>query len=314
MSDWRPSSGADVAARRAELLERTRNYFKNHNVLSVDTPSLSQSTTSDPNIHTLSVDDDKHYLHTSPEFHMKRLLAAGYPDIYSICRVFRGGENGRNHLPEFTMLEWYRHSMMLGEIVADTVQLIAQVLERPRLADEMRRQDYFDAFRDVVDLDPSTASIDELADAVAADAQLRKSLGDDRDAWLELILATRISPEFSADGLTVVQHYPASQAALARICPENARVADRFEVYFGELELANGYVELSDADELARRVEQDLHVRRARGLPEPARDNQLMAAHRAGLPECAGVALGFERLHMVDADVDDIRNLVSFAT
>ena len=300
----------DIAARRAELLERTRNYFVANKVLSVDAPSLGLSAPSDPNIQALSVDDSDHYLHTSPEFYMKRLLAAGYPDIYSICRVFRGGESGRFHLPEFTMVEWYRHSMALDEIVADTVKLIADVLKRPTLEGETRRLDYVTAFLEILDLDPLAATIDELAGAAAADAQLRASIGDDRDAWLDLIMATEISPEFGKDELTVVQHYPVSQASLARVCPTNPQVADRFEVYFGTLELANGYVELTDADELARRCELDLDIRRARGLPEPVVDEQLFAAHRAGLPDCAGVALGFERLHMIDAGTDNIQNLV----
>ena len=313
MSEWRPLSSADIAARRGDLLERTRKYFADQGVLSVDTPSLSLSAPSDPNIQALSVDDSDHYLHTSPEFFMKRLLAAGYPDIFSICRVFRGGERGRKHLPEFTMVEWYRHSMTLDAIVADTVQFIAEILERPTLSGKLRRQDYVTAFRRMLDLDPCTASIDALANAAAADKRLRASIGDDRDAWLDLIMATKISPEFDKDGLTVIQHYPLSQASLARVCPSNPQVADRFEVYFGTLELANGYVELTDADELACRFEQDLRVRRARGLPELVRDEQNVAAHRAGLPDCAGVALGFERLHMIDADTDDIRNVVSFA-
>ena len=313
MSDWRPSSSPGIAARRAELLERTRRYFADNEVLSVDTPSLSLSAPGDPNIHALTVGNSKHFLHTSPEFYMKRLLAAGYPDIYSICRVFRDGESGRNHLPEFTMVEWYRHSMMLDEIIADTVQFITQVLERPALPNSVCVHDYVDAFGDIVNLDPCTAPIEELANTVAADEQLRASIGDDRDAWLDLIMATKISPTFSTVGLTVIRHYPASQASLARICPADARVADRFEVCFGALELANGYVELTDADELARRIEDDRRVRRARGLPDTGLDEPLLAAHRAGLPDCAGVALGFERLHMVDANIDDIKKLVSFA-
>ena len=312
MSEWRPSSGVGVATRRAELLERTRKYFSDNEILSVDTPSLGLSAPSDPHIHALSIRDSEQYLQTSPEFYMKRLMAAGYPDIFSICRVFRDSESGRKHLSEFTMVEWYRHSMTLDDVIADTVQLIAEVLERPELSSSVVRRDYVTVFRDSVDLDPCAASIDELADTVAADKNLRASIGDDRDAWLDLMMATKISPAFRTDGLTVIQHYPASQAALARICPANAAVADRLEVYFGDLELANGYVELSDADELVRRLESDLQARRSSGLPAVVPDEQLLAAHRSGLPDCAGVALGFERLHMVDANVDDIRNVVSF--
>lgn len=312
MSDWRPSSGVDVAARRAELLERARRYFADNDVMSVDTPALSPNAPSDPNIEALSLRDSDLVLHTSPESFMKRLLAADYPDIYSICRVFRNGEEGRKHLPEFTMVEWYRRSMTLDAIVADTVNLIAKILDRPTLQNNVSRLNYATAFRDTVNLDPCTASIDELADVVAADRQLRASLRDDRDGWLDLIMAMRIAPEFSTGKITVIQHYPASQASLARICPDDPGVADRFEVYFGELELANGYVELTDPDELARRMDVDLQTRREKGMPEIARDDGLLAAHNAGLPDCAGVALGFERLHMIDANEDDIRNLVSF--
>lgn len=313
MSNWRPSSSVAVAVRRAELLQRTRDYFARNDVLAVDTPSLSPSAPTDPNIHALSVHDSDFYLHTSPEFHMKRLLAGAFPDIYSICRVFRAAEQGRYHLPEFTMVEWYRHSMDLTAIIADTLQLVITVLERPLLLDDIYERDYTTLFKEIVDLDPLEASVDELASIVSADDSLRSSLGAHRDAWLDLILATIIVPRFDDDGLTVIRHYPASQASLARFCPEDIRVADRFEVYFGKLELANGYVELTDADELARRMDADLQARRAGGLPIIPRDEALLSAHEAGLPDCAGVALGFERLQMIDANTDDIRNVVSFA-
>jgi lysyl-tRNA synthetase class 2 len=244
---------------------------------------------------------------------MKRLLADGYPDIYTICRVFRDGERGRHHLAEFTMVEWYRHAMSLDAIIADTLRLIAEVLERPELTTSAATRDYSSCFADAVAINPLDASIAEFADAANADAQMRTSLGDNRDAWLDLIMATKIAPRFSANSLSVVKHYPASQAALARICPANASVADRFEVYYGALELANGYVELGDAEELTRRMDRDLATRRGLGLPAVPRDEQLIAALEAGLPECAGVAMGVERLHMVAANADDIRNLVSFA-
>ncbi len=313
MSDWRPLSSAKVACRRAEMLTLARQYFTDNKVLAVDTPSLSPSAVTDRHIDSLSVRDSELYLHTSPEFHMKRLLAAGYPDIYSICRVFRGGEKGRTHLQEFTMIEWYRRSMKLSAIVADTLQFIAAVLERPELADDARRWDYADVFEDTVHLDPFAASIDDLAGAAAADPQLRTTMGDDRDAWLDLLMATKVAPCFRTSELTVVQHYPASQAALARFCPDNAKVADRFEIYFGALELANGYVELTDVAEQIRRIDCDRHYRHESGLPDIPRDEQLIGALRSGLPDCAGVALGFERLHMIDAGTDDIRNVVSFA-
>ncbi len=311
MSNWRPASNANVAIKRAAMLARTRLYFENENVLAVDTPALSPSAPTDPHIASMAIDQSA-YLHTSPEFHMKRLLADGYPDIYSICRVFRDGEKGRQHLAEFTMVEWYRLAMNLDAIIADTLQLIAFVLERAELASNASRRDYSSYFVDELLIDVRTASIQDLADVVAADEQLQRSLGDNRDSWLDLIMATKIVPQFSTSSLTVVKHYPASQAALARNCPHNAKLADRFEVYYGEIELANGYVELRDAAELLRRMDDDLEIRRKFGLPTVRRDEHLIAALDAGLPECAGVALGFERLHMVAAGVNDIRNVVSF--
>ncbi len=294
------------------MLDRARRYFADNDVLAVDTPSLSASAPTDIHIDSPSLKGSGQFLQTSPEFPMKRLLAAGYPDIYSICRVFRGGEKGRTHLPEFTMIEWYRHSLRLGAIVQDAVQLIAAVLERSDLLTGIVRQDYASVFADGVGIDPFSAPLDDLAAAVAAESSLRDALADDRDAWLDLIMATRIATEFQTDRLTVVQHYPASQAALARICPDNAMVADRFEIYYGALELANGYVELTDPDEQTRRMNDDLDARRARNLPQVPRDEHLIAALESGLPDCAGVALGFERLHMIDAAVEDIRNVVSF--
>ena len=312
MSNWRPASNADVAIKRAAMLARTRLYFDKENVLAVDTPALSPSAPTDPHIASMATGQSA-YLHTSPEFHMKRLLADGYPDIYTICRVFRDGEKGRQHLPEFTMIEWYRLATNLDGIIADTLQMITFVLERTDLASNASRRDYCDCFVDELQIDSRTASIQDLAEVVAADEQLRRSLGDDRDAWLDLIMATRIVPQFSPSSLTVVKHYPASQAALARNCPHDARLADRFEIYYGEIELANGYVELRDTKELLRRMDNDLEIRRKLGLPTVPRDEHLIAAMDAGLPECAGVALGFERLHMVAAGVNDIRNIVSFA-
>lgn len=211
MSNWRSASNADVAIKRAAMLARTRLYFENENVLAVDTPALSPSAPTDPHIASMAIDQSA-YLHTSPEFHMKRLLADGYPDIYSICRVFRDGEKGRQHLPEFTMVEWYRLAMNLDAIIADTLQLIAFVLERAELASNASRRDYCNCFIDELDIDSRTASIQDLADVAVADEQLRRSLGDDRDSWLELIMATKIVPQFNTSSLTVVRHYPASHA------------------------------------------------------------------------------------------------------
>lgn len=313
MSDnWRPGSDWRVAARRAALLERVRAYFARADVLPVDVPALSPATVTDPMIESIATADGR-YLSTSPEFAMKRLLAAGYPDLYSICRVFRGGESGRRHQPEFTMVEWYRLRFDLAAIIDDTLALIAHALERPALRDGAARYDYADLFIDHVGVDPLTAPLEDIVAAADPDAGLRTALGERRNDWLDLILATVIAPQLPPDRLTVVRHYPIAQGALARACPADGRVADRFEVLAGTLELANGYVELVDAAEQARRFENDLDERRSRGLPQVPADDRLLAALEAGLPECAGVALGFERLHMLKENTDAIRDVIPFA-
>ena len=297
------------------MLERARRFFRSRDVLEVATPALGRYTATDPNIDSLQLADHHGamlYLQTSPESHMKRLLADGYPDIYGICRVFRGGEAGRWHQPEFTMVEWYRHGFGLDDMIAETVAFVADLLEEPGLLDA-EVLEYGAAFRRFADVDPLTAGIDELADAAGADANLRKSLGSDREAWLDLLLATRLAPGFDAGRITVLRHFPASQAALARACPADDRLADRFEVFFGGMELANGFVELRDAAEQRRRMLADLEKRRARAREPLPVDEPLLAALESGLPECAGVAVGFERLLMIAAGADDIRDVLAFA-
>ncbi len=317
MRDWRPTSGPDAARSRATMLRRLRSYFDATGALEVDTPALHRSAASDAQIESLAVSStlvpSPLYLHTSPEFHMKRLLADGYPDIYSICRVFRDGEAGRRHQPEFTMLEWYRHGMRLSEIVADTCNAIAAALGSRMPGGTLDILDYGSAIQSVCGVEPANASIDELAVAAGADADLRRSVGSNRDDWLDLLVSTRVVSTFPTDQLTVLQHYPASQAALARLCPDNSAVADRFEIFIGPVELANGYAELTDAAEQRARMQHDQQQRNERGLPLRPIDEHLLAALESGLPPCAGVAMGIERLQMVHDNTDDIRDVITFA-
>lgn len=289
------------------MLERARQYFAAQHVLPVDTPSMAGFPAPDPNIASFSVNAQsgaKTFLQTSPEIYMKRLLASGYPDIYSICRVFRDGEAGKRHCPEFTLAEWYRLGFGLPDIINDTVQFIVACLERPGLAESVVHYDYRDAFRVFAGLDPFGSSIDELANCSNADTRLKSALGTHRQPWLDLVISTVIAPQFAGDRLTIIRHYPADQAALARLCPEDNRVAERFEVFFADLELANGYVELTDVDEQRQRFEKELDIS---GI-----DTTLLAALEAGLPDCAGVALGIERLQMVLDQTDEIRDVVTF--
>ena len=317
MTQWHPAAGPQAAANRAAMLQRIRDYFQAARVLEVDTPALSPFAISDTQIESFeighsAVSSRPLFLHTSPEFCMKRLLAAGYPDIYSICRVFRDGEAGRQHQPEFTMIEWYRLSFELQDIIDDSLRVIRAALATAAPTDA-RQYDYRELFIDSAGLDPLLTPVHELAAAADVDSQLRETLADDRDDWLDLLLATRVAPGFDSDCLTVVRHYPASQAALARLCPADASVADRFEIFLGATELANGYIELTDALEQRQRIQADNASRERRGRRQRPIDQDLLAALEHGLPACAGVAMGLERLQMLHDNTDDIRDVVTFA-
>ena len=318
MTRWQPTARVAAAHSRASMLQRIRCHFDAAGILEVDTPALSPYAASDTQIESFEIPHSQVsqralYLHTSPEFCMKRLLGAGYPDIFSICRVFRDGEIGRRHQPEFTMIEWYRIGFGLRDIIDDTVGVIHAALSKDLLVDEAERIDYRDCFLQTANVDPLTASVDELAHAAGADGDLRRSVGEHRDDWLDLILAARIAPTLAKNRLTVLQHYPASQAALARLCPDDSLVADRFEIFFGAIELANGYVELTDAAEQSKRIAEDNAERRRRNREIRPHDTTLLAALDSGLPQCAGVAMGFERLQMIHANSDDIREVISFS-
>ena len=314
---WRPSAGVETARRRARMLARAREFFVARDVLEVETPMLSQAAISDPHIESvearLALDPRRpRYLRTSPELCMKRLLCAGYPDIVEIGRVFRDGEAGRRHQPEFTLVEWYRRGFGLREIVAETLEFLSALIDARHLAPPPEVLDYRDAFRRLADVEPLEAPIAALAAAADTDKALAAALGDRRDAWLDFLLATRVVPRFAPGKLTVLTHYPASQAALARLCPSDPKVADRFEVYRGELELANGFVELRDRSEQARRIEADQARRRAEHLRRRPHDERFLAALEHGLPACAGVAVGFDRLVMINEMTDDIRKVQTF--
>ncbi|MEE8220772.1 MAG: EF-P lysine aminoacylase EpmA [Woeseiaceae bacterium] len=315
---WQPLSSVASASRRSAMLKRARAFFEERNILEVDTPILSRFAASDPHIESIEValqlDPDKSwFLQTSPEYCMKRLLSAGYPDIYEICKVFRDAEAGRYHQPEFTMVEWYRLDFGLNDIVQDTLEFITTLVDAKRFDKAPMLLSHAEAFAEFAGIDSSTADIETLSAAAAADDQLKQSLGDSRDDWLDLILAEKISSKFPTDRLTALCHYPASQAALSRICPDDASVADRFEVFAGDLELANGYVELVDAKEQSSRFEADQSARKLAGRPQRPIDRALIAALASGLPACAGVAVGFDRVHMLNEGTGDIRQALSFA-
>jgi lysyl-tRNA synthetase class 2 len=241
---------------------------------------------------------------------MKRLLCAGAPDIFQVARVFREGERGRNHNPEFTMIEWYRRGMDHLALMGDVEALLRRLLEPLREVGPTRTVTYAEAFLDCLGCNPLHAPAADLEACLhERGTDVPATLADDRDGLLDLAMATHVAPGFAADRLTFVHDFPASQAALARI---RGPVASRFEAFWGGLELANGFHELGDAAEQAHRFAEDLEARVRRGRPRREPDRHFLAALAAGLPDCAGVALGFDRVVMVAAGASRIDEVIAF--
>lgn len=296
MSHWRPTAEQRALQFRADTLARIRSFFATRGVMEVETPTLSSAGNSDPNLSQWRTTND-FWLRTSPEYAMKRLLAAGSGDIYELGRAFRAGESGRMHNPEFTLLEWYRVGWSYRDLAQEVCTLVAHCGDVPGKRWNTHTTTYRSLLLEVVGIDPLRATTQELqAATLAAGISLPESTHLDRDDWLDLLMSHCAQPALPENQLTVVMDYPASQAALARIRPGTPPVAERFEVFLGSIELANGYQELSDAAEQHRRFEEERRRRERLGLPVPPMDERLLAALRHGLPECAGVALGVDRL------------------
>jgi lysyl-tRNA synthetase class 2 len=311
LADWRPAASRQAIEGRAALLAAIREYFSKRGVLEVETPILSQAGNTDTNIMALQTSDPHPgYLRTSPEYPMKRLLAAGFTDIYELGKVFRAGEQGAWHNPEFTLLEWYRAGWSYLELAQEVIDLVKHCLGTRSKNLTIEHTSYHDLFLQTTGLDPWLAEEDDWASLAAERGIQAGSL--DVQQWQDLILTHVIQPAMASDVVTVVYDYPASQAALARIRPGAKAVAERFEVYLGRVELANGYQELGDAAEQIARFENDNRLRSLRGDGALPIDFHLVEALRQGLPECSGVALGVDRLLMRVLDLERIDSVLTF--
>lgn len=300
--------------RRATALHLTREFFARRGLLEVQTPLVVGAPVTDVNLRCASVDlgdRQKRWLHTSPEYAMKRLLAAGSGDIWQLCQVVRGEESSRLHNHEFTMLEWYRLGFTMTQLIEEVAQLCAAVAG----ARSVQCLRYRDAFAGVVGLDPLDCSDAELRAAAARHALPAGTLAAlSRDEMLDLLMGLQVGPTLGRDRYTFITHYPASQAALARLDPADPRVALRFELYADGVELANGFDELADAGQQRARFAADNEERRRRGLAAQSVDERLLAALQHGMPDCAGVALGFDRLLMIACNAADIDEVMTFST
>lgn len=321
--DWLPNASIQQLQKRAKIIQSIRHFFIERGLLEVETPTLSQSGVTDIHLFcfkTFFIGPELSatkqtaaglplYLQTSPEFHMKRLLSAGSGSIFQICKAFRNEESGRFHNPEFTLLEWYRvgfdHFLLMDEME----QLLQLVLN----CGKARRCTYQEVFLEILNVDPLTADIKELKKA-GRELQLGAVLDNesDKDTILQLLFCVAIEPVIALHQPCFVYNFPASQAALARISADDPRVAERFEVYYKGIELANGFHELSDAQEQLKRFQEDNRLRELRGIEQMPIDQHFVNS-LANLPDCAGVALGIDRLIMLATEQKHIDNVLSFA-
>ena len=300
----------NILQQKARLYTKIRAFFDRCDTLEVDTPLLSPSTNTDVHIQSIQarVCGKDQYLQTSPEFAMKRLLAQGSGSIYQICHAFRDEEQGRRHRSEFSLLEWYSVDFDYVELMNQVEQLITELTGKHQVFHRVR---YFDAFFNAFGLDLQVASADDLRQVVKQHIK-----GINVDQWSlndcqDLLISQVIAKQFQ--GFTFVYDYPAAQASLARIKPDNRSVAERFELFYGEMELANGFTELTDAGEQRARFLQDNQRRLEQGLADYPVDEAFLQALEQGMPECAGVALGLDRLMMVMLEVDDISQVLSIS-
>ena len=322
MSDihWQPTCGIQQLRLRAQLLAFIRRFFAEREVLEVETPLLCHTTGTDPLLDFFSADyrflpqPQTFFLQTSPEFAMKRLLAAGSGSIYQICKAFRNGESGRFHNPEFTMLEWYRVGFDLFQLMDEVGELISTLLE-PRFPFKIiEKHSYVNLFEHITGLNPLVFSLVDYQ-AYAQEQNLPEAVelcGNDHAVWLDFLFSFKVQPKLGLQSVCLVYGYPALLSSLARVNPDNPAITDRFEVFVEGIELGNGFFELADSHEQEQRFDLEIIERKTKGLPEVKKDQYLLAALAAGLPTCSGVAVGVDRLLMLLDNSQSIDDILTF--
>lgn len=315
---WQPCCDLQHLRRRAQMLTAIRQFFAERLVLEVETPLLCQATGTDPQLDFFSTqlnaipDVDRLYLQTSPEFAMKRLLATGSGDIYQICKAFRNGESGRQHNPEFTLLEWYRLGFDLPALMAEVAELIKLLL--PEQSWEVRILSYQTIFAQVTGLDALNFQHELYVETAVrlglAEAEI--ICGDDESLWLDFLFSHCVQPSLQGAIIWLIHGYPSKQSSLARLNADDPRVAERFEVLIQGMELGNGFYELCDAEEQECRFDHEIQIRRSQGLPTVSKDHRLLAALQSGLPDCSGIAIGLDRLLMIASGLSSIEEVLAF--
>lgn len=318
--DWQPTCSIEMLRLRAQVLADIRRFFSARAVLEVETPLLSYSSGTDPQLDFFTTEYSSPpsrqplFLQTSPEFAMKRLLAAGSGSIYQICKAFRNGESGRFHNPEFTLLEWYRVGFTLPQLMDEIAELMAALFDGRGALNPTQRFSYQELFLRTTGLNPLVFSYPDCC-AYARACQMPEAVdlcGDDHDLWLDFIFSHKIQPHLGDNAVCLVYGYPACQSSLARINADNPQVADRVEIFINGVELGNGYYELADAQEQDRRFDEEIHIRQQKKRPDAIKNKHLIAALEAGLPECSGMAIGLDRLLMLLANSTCLADVLNF--
>lgn len=315
MPNWKPTASIETLKARAEIISQVRQFFAERDILEVETPLLCQHSVTDRHMKSFKFDGfdgGSGYLQTSPEYAMKRLLAAGSGSIFQICKSFRQGDFGSRHNPEFTMLEWYCLDFDHHQLMAQVFELLEAVASSAGVELTQTKLSYQQVFIELLNIDPFIVSTSELSElATHKLGELPEEL--ERDDYLALLFEGCIEPKLGQQGdVTFICDYPASQAALARLDDNNPEVACRFEVYWRGVELANGFFELADVDLQKQRFEQDNQWRKNNQKNLIEIDPYLLAALSQGLPDCSGVALGLDRLLMILLNLDNIQEVIAF--
>jgi elongation factor P--(R)-beta-lysine ligase len=320
LNEWQPTCSIDILCLRAQLFDDIRRFFSARAVLEVETPLLGYSSGTDPQLDFFTTEycspplQHTLFLQTSPEFAMKRLLAAGSGSIYQICKAFRNGESGRFHNPEFTLLEWYRVDFTLPQLMDEIAELMAVLFKGHRALDPTQRFSYQEIFHRYTGLNPSEFSYQDYC-AYAQNNHTPEAVGmcgTDHGLWLDFIFSHNVQPQLGENAACMVYGYPACQPSLARINECNSQITDRVEVFINGIELGNGYYELINAEEQGRRFDKEITIRQQRKRPVAVKDKHLIAAMEAGLPECSGMAIGLDRLLMLLANSASINDVLNF--
>ena len=314
---WQPSCSIELLQKRARMLNCIRAFFLERNVLEVETPLLSHACGTEPQLDFFTTifefaKPEKLFLQTSPEFAMKRLLAAGSGSIYQICKAFRNNEVGQFHNPEFTILEWYRVGFDLNDLMDEVEGLFAELSEYK--FESPKRIFYAEIFEHYTGLNALVFSF-ETYSAFAIQHEIQEVItfcGKNHAIWLDYLFSFFVQPHLGENGLCLIYGYPACQSALARLNQDNSLVADRFEVFLNGIELGNGFYELSDSIEQNRRFNNEIQLREREDLPKVVKDKRLLAALKSGLPDCSGIAIGLDRLLMILVEAETISDVLSF--